>query len=338
MKKISFLCWIKPVLILSFACCFAFTATAQNYYPADIGNTWVLESIDGAARTTYTLEGPEIVNGEEYVLLQIRTEELDTGEVDTDKYFLSVGTDAIKLHSTVLEFALPPATLSADLPTPATFFPLQLVMGDQWQITVNGEAKLEIGLTLSVNSVTNFEVVGFEDVVTPSGTFQNCAKVQLDLLVAADTAFLDLEIESTTYQWFAPDVGPVQYENSDGLLFSLIDSNLLIALEEPDVTEEDTTSESIPEEPDVTEEDTTSELTSEDDGTTEEDVTSEPTAEEETVSEPVPYDVTGDGIVNILDLTFVASRFGESDADADVTGDGTVNILDLVLISQNLSN
>ena len=54
--------------------------------------------------------------------------------------------------------------------------------------------------------------------------------------------------------------------------------------------------------------------------------------------EPVPYDVTGDGVVNILDLTFVATRFGESDSDADVTGDGTVNILDLVLIAQNIGN
>ena len=54
--------------------------------------------------------------------------------------------------------------------------------------------------------------------------------------------------------------------------------------------------------------------------------------------EPSPYDVTGDGIVNILDLTFVASRFGESDSDADVTGDGVVNVLDLVRIAQNLGN
>ena len=51
-----------------------------------------------------------------------------------------------------------------------------------------------------------------------------------------------------------------------------------------------------------------------------------------------PYDVTGDGVVNILDLVFVASRLGEADRDADVNADGVVNILDLVLISQNLSD
>lgn len=321
MKKTAFLRWIKPVLVLSLACSFAFTATAQNYYPADIGNMWVLESSDGEARSTYTLEGPEIINGEEHILLQIRTEELSTGELDTDKYFLTVGSEAIKLHRTALEH--PIANLTADLPTPVTFFPLHLVLGDKWQIAVAAEAKLEIGLTISGKSITDLEVVEFEDVVTPAGTFQNCAKVQIDLILTAGTF---LKLESTTYQWFAPDIGPVQYQNSDGLIFRLTSSNLL----------------TVPEEPDTPEEDPMPEPTSEEDVTPEppleEDTTPKPTPEEDAMPEPVPYDVTGDGVVDILDLTFAAARFGESDSDADVTGDGTVNILDLVLIAQNFSN
>ena len=68
------------------------------------------------------------------------------------------------------------------------------------------------------------------------------------------------------------------------------------------------------------------------------DTGTEQPAKEDTTPEPLPYDVTGDGAVNILDLTFVAARFGASDSDADVTGDGIVNILDLVLIAQNFSN
>ena len=51
-----------------------------------------------------------------------------------------------------------------------------------------------------------------------------------------------------------------------------------------------------------------------------------------------PYDVTGDGLVNILDLVFVASHLGDEGKDADVNADGVVNILDLVLIAQNLSD
>ncbi|MYB64183.1 hypothetical protein F4X73_05795 [Candidatus Poribacteria bacterium] len=48
-----------------------------------------------------------------------------------------------------------------------------------------------------------------------------------------------------------------------------------------------------------------------------------------------PWDTNGDGNVNILDLTFVASHIGNDDAppEADVNGDGSVNILDLTLVA-----
>ena len=45
-------------------------------------------------------------------------------------------------------------------------------------------------------------------------------------------------------------------------------------------------------------------------------------------------DVNSDGVVNILDLTFVASRFGES--SPDLNGDGVVNMLDLVLVANHI--
>ena len=319
MKKTVFLSSLKPVLVLSLTYSFLLTA-AQNYYPADIGNTWVLDSVDGEERSTYTLERSETADGEERILLEIRTEELSTGESETDQYFLTVGAEAIEIHRTVLEDEV--ATLTADFPTPAIFFPLQLELGDKWEIPADAEVMLVGGLTINGKSTTNLEVVGFEEVVTPAGTFENCAKVRLELTLT--TPFLNLD--STTYQWFAPDIGPVQYENSDSLIFGLVSSNLLTVPEEPETTEEDNTPET-PLADDVTPE-----------PTSEEDAVPEQPSEEDTMPEPLPYDVTGDGVVNILDLTFVAARFGESDSDADVTGDGTVNILDLVLIAQNFGN
>lgn len=50
-----------------------------------------------------------------------------------------------------------------------------------------------------------------------------------------------------------------------------------------------------------------------------------------------PWDVNNDGSVNILDLTFVASHFGEANPppEADVNGDGKVNILDLTLVASH---
>ena len=309
---------------MSFAYSFLLTAAAQNYYPADIGNTWVLDSVDGVERNTYTLEGSETADGEERILLKIRNEELSTGEAETDHYFLTVDTEAIKLHRIIFEDVA--ATLHANFPTPVTFFPLHLEMGDKWQIAADAEAKLVGGITIPGKSVSDLEVVGFEDVVTPAGTFENCAKVQLDVRLTASGGFLNLDIDQTTYQWLAPDIGPIQYENSDGLIFGLVSSNLLTVPEEPETTEEDNTPET-PLADDVTPE-----------PTPEEDAVPEQPSEEDTMPEPLPYDVTGDGVVNILDLTFVATRLGESDSDADVTGDGTVNILDLVLIAQNFGN
>ena len=337
MKKTVFLRWIQLILILSLACAFTFAATAQNYYPADIGNMWVLESSDGIEQTTYSLEGPEIINGEEYILLKISTREISSGETGTDQYFLTVDSDTIKLHKIVLEEAI--AVLTADFPTPVTFFPLQLVMGDKWQIEADAEAEFENGRKLPVKVITNFEVTRIEDIVTPTGTFRNCAKVRLDLELTAAGGVVRLD-SITTYQWLAPDIGPVQYENNDGIIFSLTDLNLLtmpegLQAEEPEMTEEEAMPEPAPEEEAIPQEEPEM---------TEEEITSEPlpeeniTTQEETLPEPLPYDVTGDGVVNILDLTFVASRFGETDSDADVTGDGIVNILDLVRITQNLSN
>lgn len=119
-------------------------------------------------------------------------------------------------------------------------------------------------------------------------------------------------------------MGPVQYQNSDKDISKLVSFNLLTVPEEPDTTAEDMMSE--PSEP--SEEDAMSEMPSE---------PTEP-SEEETTPEPVPYDVTGDGVVNILDLTFVASHFGGSNPDADVNDDGIVNILDLVLVAHNFSS
>ncbi len=272
--------WLKAALVLSFVYSLAFTATAQNYYPAEVGNTWVLADDDGKERRTYSLEGPETIDGRELITLKLETEELSTGDLDTDKYFLSVGSEAVKLHRTVLQEA-GIGVVTADFPTPPTFFPLSLALGDQWQIVGEAEVKTTFGLTVSGNNTTNLEVVGFEDLETPAGTFQNCAKVELALKFSAAGV---ININATTYQWLAPDVGPVQYENSEGLISKLVDYNLI------------------------------------------------------TKPEPNPSDVNADGVVNILDLTFVASRFGEMAPEADVTGDGVVNILDLVRVAQNFGN
>ena len=62
-----------------------------------------------------------------------------------------------------------------------------------------------------------------------------------------------------------------------------------------------------------------------------------PTPETSPPPPPTPWDVNGDGTVNIQDLVLVAGEFGQSGESlkGDVNGDGTVNILDLVFVSSH---
>ena len=52
---------------------------------------------------------------------------------------------------------------------------------------------------------------------------------------------------------------------------------------------------------------------------------------------PTPWDVNGDGRVNIQDLVLVANAFGQSGESlkGDVNGDGRVNVLDLVVVASH---
>ena len=66
-----------------------------------------------------------------------------------------------------------------------------------------------------------------------------------------------------------------------------------------------------------------------------------PQTENAEITEPIhlPEDVNQDGVVNIVDLTLVASNFGQTGMnDADVNDDGVVNIVDLTLVAAAFGN
>ena len=59
------------------------------------------------------------------------------------------------------------------------------------------------------------------------------------------------------------------------------------------------------------------------------------------ITEPMflPEDVNEDGLVNILDLAFIAANFGKTGKnDADVNKDGVINIVDLTLVAAAIGN
>lgn len=262
------------LFIVLFCVCASIT-NAQNYYPADIGNTWVLESTDGAERNTYTIKASdERFDGEPARILEISTEVLGTSSVKTSTFLVQVDEKGMKLHSVVAELGDIFGVAHVEFSPPAIFFPPVLQLGEIWE--TEGKTEVNIVGDVTVSSVN--EVVAIEDVVTSAGTFKDCLKIQVR---TRTTAALGVS-RSTSYQWLAPNLGPVKFETDQDIIFELTSSNLLTI--------------------------------------------------------EVPYDVNADGIINILDLVFVAARFEQVDPNADVNADGKVNILDLTLIAQNLGN
>ena len=226
MKFTKFAPLPKILFVLSLICSFALTATAQNYYPSEIGNTWTLLTTDGAEQRTYELLEAEGLEDEGLFLLKISTQALGTETAVIDNYFVSVVDGDLLLHQSRTDegaFGIADATFEP----PATFFPAALPIGHQWEIVTNTELQL-VGPTTSTSTI---EVVAIEDVETPAGTFENCAKLQINQKVVTALTIIRYEF----IQWLAPDVGPIKFQDVlQDITFELESYNLV----EPPAEEE----------------------------------------------------------------------------------------------------
>ena len=285
MKSTKLVSWLKPFLVLSIICSFALTATAQNYYPAEIGNTWTLDTTDGTQQRRYVIEDAEDSNGLDLRRLKIDEETLGTSAIVPDRYLISVDDTGITLHrSDTDEGTFGIATIIYDPPT--LFYPSLPMLGQTWEIS--GET--ELLLVGATSNTTTIEVVGFEEVVTPAGTFENCAKIRISYKIT--TALLTLR--PVEHLWLAPDVGPVRFQNQNEIDFDLV-SYSLVAPAAEEMVEEPTVEEPMVEEPTVEEpadEEPTVEEPTVEEPTVEEPTVEEPTVEEPTVEEPMVEEPT----------------------------------------------
>ena len=262
MKTTKFVCWLTPLLVLSFVCSLAPAAIAQNHFPAVVGNTWVLLSEDGTERRTYTFEELETVDDEEFILLKIAKETVGTDVTVFDKSWVTVAEDGeILLHQVAFDrgaFGIAEATWDP----PVTNFPAALPLGHTWEIVTETVLKL-VG---DATTTSILEVVAIEDVETPIGVFKDCVKIETNRkAVTALTVIREKE-----FLWLAPDVGPVKFlDDTNSVVYDLASYNLVeappaeeavpveeevpVAEETPAVEEAPTTEEDVPTEEPVEE-------------------------------------------------------------------------------------
>ena len=306
MKPAKLMSWFKPFFVLSIICGFALTATAQNYFPSTVGNTWVLLSTDGAQQRTYTFEGPETIDGEEFILYQIAKETVGTDVVVFDKSWVTVAEDGeILLHQVAFDrgaFGIAEATWDP----PVTNFPAALPIGQTWQIVT--ETVLQLIGAATTTSV--LEVVAIEDVETPIGVFKDCVKVEINREAVTAVQIL----KESEILWLAPDVGPVKFfDDTNSIAYELTSYNLVepTAVEEMPVAEETPPVEESPtieiEETPATEEEPIVEEEMMEEEMVEEPVVEEPVMEEEMVEEPmVPktfsFDITLEPGLNMISI------------------------------------
>ena len=305
MKTTKFVFWLTPLLVLSLVCSFALTASAQNYYPAEVGNMWTLNTADETAQRRYAITGTEDFNGLEVLVLDIVEETLGTGVIIPDRYFITADDTGLTVHqSTTDEGTFGIAKIVYDPPT--LFFPSSPTLGQQWQIS--GET--ELLLVGAASNTTSVEVVAIEDVVTQAGTFEGCAKIQLSFKVT--TALVTLR--PIEYLWLAPDVGPIRFQDSQEIVFDLISYNVVEApaAEEAPPAEETPAAEEAPaveEAPSAEEVAPVEEVPPTEDAPAE--VPEEPVAEEprpEPVVEGPGFDITLEPGLNMISIPLMPAE------------------------------
>ena len=322
MKVTKFMSWLKPFLVLSITCGFALTATAQNYYPAEVGNTWALLSTDGTERRTYAFEGPETVNGQELILLNISKEVVGTDTVTFDKSWITVDEDGNQLlHQVAFDrgvYGIAEATYDS----PALSFPAALPLGHTWEVVTETVLKL-VG---AATTTSTLEVVAIEDVETPIGVFKDCVKIETHR--AAVTAIAT--IREAEILWLAPDVGPVKFQDSQEIVFELESYNLVEPTAPEDMPAVEETTDEVTEE---TTQETTEEVTEE---TTEEvtEETTEETTEEvtEETTEEITEEVTEETTEETTEVEVPAEPMMPKTYGFDVTLDPGLNMISMPLM------
>ncbi len=194
---------------------------AQNYYPDEFGNTWILRSTDGIEERVVTIEGPETIGTESLKVISDGTYPVsDPASNNPNKFFIKATQDEVQIFRATATVQRLDTTI--DYSPPETFLPIPLELDSEW--TVIGEAKaLVFGIEIKIEVTTTAKVVAIESVAVPAGTFHDCLKIEQHLSAPPPFSF-----SQQSAMWLAPDFGLVKSLSSNDVTFELIDYDVTI--------------------------------------------------------------------------------------------------------------
>lgn len=201
---------LLPVLCafcIAGVCNFTSLSHAQNYYPDEFGNTWRLRSTDGVDEKIVTIEGPEVVNGEELRIITDQTPH------DLSKLYVKTEPDGIKLYRLIAEVA-PLGEVIFDVSPPQLYLPNPIDLGTKWTI----ESESSVPLLGKIQSMIDSEVVAIDDVNVPAGSFPNSLRIDQEVTNIVSIGNVDL----TMTMWLAPNVGLVKAIDRRNVIFELV--------------------------------------------------------------------------------------------------------------------
>ena len=199
---------------------------AQNYYPDDFGNTWILRSTDGIDERVVTIEGPETIGTESLKVISDGTYPISNPTSNNpNRLFIKTEPHGVLIVRAIASVAIL-GQITIDYSPPETFLPIPIGLRSEW--TVSGEATASLfGLSIKIEATNTAKVVAIEDVTVPAGTFRDCLRIEQQLQTQLSPALATFPSTSST-MWLAPDVGLVQALNSNNVKFELIDYDITI--------------------------------------------------------------------------------------------------------------
>ena len=215
--RYCFICLLSIVIV----CGSVSDGQAQNYYPDEFGNTWILRSEDRIEERLVTIEGPETIGTESLKVISDGTYPVsDPARNNPNKFFIKATPNEVQIFRATATIQGFDATI--DYSPPETFLPVPIELGAEW--TVVGEAKVVLfGVKIKIPTTNVAKVVVIEDVTVPAGTFHDCLKIEQQL----STSGLVTSSQQSA-MWLAPDFGLVKSLNSNGVTFELIDYDVTI--------------------------------------------------------------------------------------------------------------